>query len=275
MSLRNNTIIKYKKISSRICTQTKFNIYQETSFCTCKAGSLTIEAAVIIPLAVGFLVCVLYFFRVIQVQATVEEALIYVGRMIAVESSIVSSEEALFLSAEAGIKTALKKSVVIDNYVENGVWGVSLLRSKFQGEDIVLCAEYKVRLPVKFFGIDSITLSSQNAFRKWIGDIKGEEDYVYVTSNGEVYHTNLDCPSLSLSIKQSLTSKISNCRGKDGQKYYPCSACVRRETGVVYYTDYGTLYHEVLDCSALKRTVKKIAISEIGGKRQCMFCLGL
>ena len=53
---------------------------KETSSYAFRKGSYTIEAAVVIPLAAGFLVSMLFFFRIIQVQASVDEALIFAGR---------------------------------------------------------------------------------------------------------------------------------------------------------------------------------------------------
>ena len=90
------------KISQRICTQTKTIRNQETSLCIHPEASLTIEASVVVPLMAGFLAIILFFFRIMQVQAIVEETLIYTGRCVAVESSVVSSEKALYLSAEKG-----------------------------------------------------------------------------------------------------------------------------------------------------------------------------
>ena len=80
--------------SSRIrCTH-----IQEASFCTCKKGSLTLEATVVLPLMAGFFISILFLFRVLMVQAAVEEALVYVGRVIAVESCVFDEEGTLYIS---------------------------------------------------------------------------------------------------------------------------------------------------------------------------------
>lgn len=228
----------------------------------------------VIPLTIGFLVCILFFFRVIQVQAAVEQALIDAGRAIAVESSVVDSEEVLLVSAEALLLTSLQHDPVVESYVENGVLGIWLLESDFSGEEIVLRAEYQIKLPVSFFEVEDISLVSENSFRKWIGNSgrATEGEWVYITPNGLVYHTRVDCRSLDLSVKSAIGTTISQLRGKDGQKYYPCSRCMQEELGNVYYTDYGTLYHGDVSCGALKRTIQKVSIREVGGRRLCSYC---
>jgi len=267
--------MQYKnKISLRIRTQTKMKKNQETSFCAWQRASMTIEASFIVPFMAGFLAIILFFFRVISVQAAVEEALIYAGRCVAVESCIVSSEEALFLSAESLFRMMVDENEIVNNYVENESWGISLLKSQFTDDEIRLCAEYSIKLPVSFFDIKRIHLLSVNCFQKWVGnkELGQEGEWVYITQKGTVYHTSMKCRTLDLSVKTALLSEISGYRGLDGQKYYPCACFKEDDNQMVYYTDYGTLYHQSLKCSSLKRTVKKIHISQVGARHICSFC---
>lgn len=262
--------------SPQIRTRYKYITSKGTSLYTCHKASLTVEAVIVIPLMVSFLVIFLFFFRVLQVQVAVEEALMYAGRQVAVESSVVSSEEMLFVSAEARMLAALSETPEVDEYVENGILGISLLQSEFDGREILLRAEYTIPVPVGFFGLKDIELVSENRFQKWIGNSIDNEngDGVYVTKNSEVYHSSLSCRVLDLSVKTVIFSEVENLRGLSGQKYFACSRCVEtsNKSVYVYCTDYGRLYHEDIKCSALKRTVEKISIEEIGGRRQCSFC---
>jgi len=262
------------QISLRICTQTKTTQNQEASLCTPISASLTIEASFIVPLMAGFLASILFFFRIISVQVAVEEALIYTGRCVAVESCVVSSEDALFLSAESIFRMAIAESAVVDSYVENKAWGISLLKSDFTGDEIWLRAEYAVKLPVSFFDFEYISLASETGFQKWIGNraLGNVGEWVYITETGSVYHTNIGCRVLDISIKTTLLSEIGDYRGANGQKYYPCRRCKKEDSQVAYYTDYGTLYHQNIACSSLKRTIKKIRFDEVGTRRICSFC---
>ena len=253
-------------------------IDKETSFCTCHKASLTLEATIIIPVMAAFLITILFFFRIIQVQMAVEEALIYAGRKTAVESSIIDSEAAQFASAEAFLLLALKDETVVQRYVQNGSLGVVLLGSDFTGNRIVLQANYWVKLPITMFGIEGISMWSRNVFYKWVGDMPVSnaegETWVYATPEGEVYHSIDSCQAITLTIHNTYRSFVGNLRGVNGQKYYACSYCVAENTDVsiVYYTEYGTLFHENLNCKHIRRTVNKVALSEVKDRRPCSYC---
>lgn len=252
------------------------NIDQRASFCTCRKGSYTLEAAIVIPLISMYLVTLLFFFTILKIQCTVDEALFYAGRKTAVESSVVESDELLFLSAETYMLYALHDSPLIERYIKNGIWGIGLWKSFFYEDEIFLCAEYTVSLPFSFGKLGEIQLTSQNRFRKWPNSQILEEsaDYVYITPHGEVYHANLNCRSIRISVKSSTMDEIPYLRGKDGQCFYECSRCEWKtdKKERVYYTDYGTLYHKDIACSAIKRTVEKIKLEDIGGRHPCSFC---
>ena len=102
-------------------------------------------------------------------------------------------------------------------------------------------------------------------------------EYVYVTKTGQVYHASLSCRVIDLSIKSTSLDGIPALRGKNGQKYYECSRCKWKDDKKerVYYTDYGELYHKDIACTALKRTVEKIRLEDINGRRPCSFCYAL
>jgi len=274
MSLWKKLLFYKYMCSPQICTQYKKD--QRASFYICQKASFTVEASIIVPLCIGFLSCFLFFFRVIQVQTLVEETLIYVGRQVAVESSVIESKEGLFLSVEALFLNCLKDEPIIETYVKNAEMGICLLSSTFDGEEIVLHADYQMKLPVGFFEINSLSLSSENRFRKWTGNESAEEggEWVYITPDGTAYHSSAKCQSLDLSIRRAMMEEIENLRGKNGQKYDACSRCLKekRNGGYVYYTDYGRLYHKELSCSALKRTIHKIKKSMIGNRTPCKYC---
>jgi hypothetical protein len=266
--------ISIKKTLSR---HQSYNILinKETSLYIFQKGTLTVEAAVAIPLIAMVLVCVLFFLRIIQVQAAVDEALFYAGRKVAVESSITDSDAALFLSAKLYTLQILEEYECIEDYVEYKSLGISLLNSDFSGEDILLRAEYSMKLPVDFFGWGKIDFWQQNTFKKWTGDgVVEAGEYVYVSKSGEVYHKSINCRSIDLSVQQTSYHQIESLRGLDGQKYYACTKCVKKlsPTDKVYYTEYGTLYHGDISCSALRRTVNKIPISDVGDRRKCSYC---
>ncbi len=265
------------KSSKNTRTQNKyFSLnFKGTSLFACRKGSFTLECAVIIPISAGFLASILFLFQVIRVQAIVEEAALYTGRIIAVESSVVSDEKALFLSTEGLLLLKLQEEGVLP-LINNGLLGINIVASDFQGEYINLKINYFMKLPVSFWEIKNIELSCENRFRKWNGNLTkaGEGNWVYITEHGKVYHVREDCQAIKLTIMNSNIGEVEKLRGKDGQKFYPCSGCVehRLEGLVVYYTNYGVLYHESIYCSALKRTVYRVPETEVSGRKLCSFC---
>lgn len=275
---------KFKPIKDTISPRTRIQTIQiaskETSFCACLKASLTLEAAVVIPVMMGVFVSLLFFFRMMQVQALIEDALMYAGRKVAVESSIVTSDETLFLSAEVFMVAALKDEEIIERYVKNGIWGITLLGSSGDEETLCLKANYCIKLPISLFGIHEIWLWNQDIFHKWVGSQnsleKEEEGWVYVTTNGAVYHSSLHCRVLNLSVKKVSVEKVKEIRGASGQEYVACYRCAegRSDLEMVYCADYGTLYHGSLDCAFIKRTIRKISISDVANKRPCSFCYG-
>ncbi len=87
---------KIKSLSDRINSYVliiqSLQINRGTARYTCIKTVLTIEAAVVLPFFVCFLVFILYFFRILQVQAGVSQALQYTGRQIAAEYNVQTAE---------------------------------------------------------------------------------------------------------------------------------------------------------------------------------------
>lgn len=251
---------------------------QKMPSCTCLKASYTLEAAVIFPLVAVFFVFILFFFRVVQVESQVKAALYYSARMSALASSANDSSVVSVATAEVLFRSRISDSKHIDTYVRGGRYGVSLLGSKMDGDDVSLKAKYKVKLPVSFFTVDGIWIEDYSNSRKWTGKNPGEkmDPYVFYTDYGSVYHLSEQCNYLDLSIKSIKWSHVGASRNKDGMKYHACccSADKKTEGSTVFITDYGMNYHGKLGCSKLKRTVHKVHKSEVDGKNLCSKCKG-
>ena len=276
--------MSFCKNYSRTCTKSAFpkttmkngRSCKKAPLCTCHRGSYTLEAAVVLPLMAGFFAAILFFFRVLQIQTQVQESLIYASRRTACEASCTESPAVLWASAEAYFRSEIGKYELPKRYVNGGTPGISLMQSNVSNCYIGLQADYQINLPIHFFSVDGVRISQKSNSRKWTGDADDgiQEDYVYVTENGTVYHKNRMCPYLDLSIRAVDAAGLDDLRNKSDHKYYACSECVAKEvhSGMVYITDYGTCYHTSLTCSGLKRTVYIIPLSEVGGKGPCSKC---
>ncbi len=242
--------------------------------CACKKGSMTVEAAVIIPLVAGFLACFLFFFRVMEVQTQVYAALSYASRRTASAAKVTSDTEA-FLLAEGYLKKELGKQKLVGRYVSGGAMGVSMAGSSFAGENVDLMATYYMKFPVGFFQKKGIAMRARSKSRKWIGKSAIDEEAeacVYITPEGKAYHKSTDCHYLKLSIREVERQQVEKLRNKNDHRYLPCEVCAKQNSSKVFITDYGEAYHENKECLGLKRTIMEVKISEVGGRKPCSKC---
>lgn len=264
---------KKHKIQNKISLPVK----KKTPSCICMEASYTAEVVVVIPLFVAFMVVLLFFFRVLQVQQevgcalqeTAKEMAIYAYAENTLSPDSIIEAKLLFLRKCKGGKA--------EEYVDGGKMGISLLNSELAGEYVDLKAEYAFSLPVGFFGMQKIFICQRAKCRKWTGRLAaggGEDTFVYVTPNGEVYHRNKNCRYLDLSVHQVWSRQIFGLRNKNGEKYYACEKCMQSSEVYdrVYITDYGNRYHGKPDCRELKRTIIAVRISETGILRPCSRC---
>lgn len=100
------------------------------------------------------------------------------------------------------------------------------------------------------------------------------EKMVYVTDSGTVYHRNLGCSYLDLSVNQVSGSSVLGAENKYGEKYTACEICSRNQkpSGTVYITQQGNHYHNLSTCSGLKRSVRMVKESDASGMAPCSRC---
>ena len=245
-------------------------------------GSMTLEMVVVLPLVAMFLVFFLFLFRVLWVQESMEEALLYASRVLAVtcsdETEKESSIQTVYLvKAQLLLQKGLKDSGCPVEFIRGGSGGISLLTSDCTGDEIILNATYEMRVPCPLIGNYSYHLMQCARSRKWIGNHSLEqdetdEDWVYITPRGEAYHRSLSCNYLDLSIRAVNQRALSTQRNSSGKIYYRCETCGSGASGTVYITNYGTRYHSKLSCSGLKRTVYMVKITQTGGRHACGKC---
>ena len=255
---------------------------KETPQCICREGSVSLEAAFVIPCLVCFFVTILFFFRVIQVQLAIQEAADHTAGKLAVYMAAGYEKERwekksavrLLLTKE------LEKSGVSDTYLKGGESGIKIGESDWSKEDISLKLKYRFRCPIRFFGLLELSSSSVAVTRKWTGWIDTEDNrdtsdlWVYIARTGSTYHKSDDCTHLTLSIQSVEESSVKNLRNENGGKYKKCKFCakVNNKWNHVYITNQGDRFHYDLNCGGIKRTVSKIRLTEAGGRKPCSRC---
>lgn len=158
-------------------------------------------------------------------------------------------------------------------YVTEGILGA-------EEDTIYLQRVKKIESPFPLLSTPDCRLHIKCVVKPWTGyDVtKGkdrieEEQIVYMTEHGSVYHKNRSCTHLSLSIQAVAFSGVSSKRNESGEYYYPCEYCSEdRMVTVVFITSYGNKYHSTTKCQGLKRTVRMLKLSEVEGIPLCSKC---
>lgn len=149
-------------------------------------------------------------------------------------------------------------------------------------EEVTLPDIYTYKPIGGLISLPNVWMYNQVTVHAWTGregevffdDEEESEEMVYVTESGSVYHTDLGCTYLNLSVNQIPGSAIENSRNNYGEKYEACTCCSAGEdpAAMVYVTKTGNSYHNLETCSALKRTVRMVKHSCAEGLAACSRC---
>ena len=248
---------------------------------TRKKGSITVEAAMAVPIFFFATLTLVLLLELLSVQTAVRSGLQEAGKKLAVQA--VEVPAVIPSNLERDVVNSIGAERLERSIVEGGSSGINCNQaylSPFTGIGEIQ-ASYQVRIPVPGFSIAPIFYKETMRIKAWTGYEAGgfgEEDdqIVYVTDTGVVYHKNPHCTHLDLSIHAAASSELNSLRNESGGKYHACEKCVHGSSmgGSVYITDQGDRYHNSLTCSGLKRTVYTARISEVPGKRACSKCGG-
>lgn len=209
------------------------------------SGSMSVEASLAVPLFLFFFINILSTILFFHTYATNLEELHQQGRQLAM------------LAYAAG---------------ENAGTGDELIR-------LVKPARLKALSPILSY--PGTTVTSCCYMRVWTGydvtkggrdNAEGEEIYVYIAEHGTVYHMTEECSHLRLSIELVAKSEVGRLRNASGGKYSACEKCAGAAAGAVYITREGDRYHNTINCSGLRRSVRCVPLSEVGGLPPCSRC---
>lgn len=207
-------------------------------------ASLTIEAALVLPLFFFGLITMISFMDVYKLQTE------HLSRL---------CEQA----KEAGMYA----------YTPDG-----------EGAEEITLPDFYVYKPISpGIPLPAIWMHNTVKVHAWTGSIhksaggeNGEkaEKMVYVTESGTVYHKNLNCSHLKLSVVKIAGNSVSGMRNEYGEKYHACEGCSRGQKpgGSVYITKSGNRYHNKKECSGLKRSVRLVKESDVESMHACSRC---
>ena len=174
-------------------------------------------------------------------------------------------------------KERLERSMIV-----GGATGLDCSESRVDWNTSVieLSVSYDMEIPVLLFRIPIVSKEDALRVKGWTGYASGmeegtEEELVYVTDYGLVYHKDKNCTYLDMSVRAVDADKMEDTRNKAGGKYYACVYCKNKNPDTYFYfvTNYGDRYHSTLTCSRLKRNIYAVPLDEVYGKGGCSKCV--
>ena len=241
------------------------------------SASVTVEAAMAVPIFFLAVVCLIYLLELMAVGTAVRSGLQYAGKRAAQEAAM--APVIMPSRLEADVVKSIGAGRLERSLVEGGSSGIHCAQSYMSpGTGIgQITARYQIRIPIPMFSVSLIPYEETMRIKGWTGYEKGafggtDEETVYVTETGLVYHKDYHCSHLDLSVRMVSGEDLPGLRNESGGKYYACEHCKGVSGGAVYITDTGDRYHSSLSCSGLKRTVYAVPLSEVAGKGACSRC---
>ena len=257
----------------------RFQRFKRASFClSARKGVITVEAALAVPLFFLAVLALFYMIEVMSIRTIIRSGMQYAAKEAAEDiylNPVVTpgSLEADIVSSIGGER--LERSIVVD-----GSSGIHCEKSRMSAITgiLELRADYQIRLPIPVFLASPINMEESMRMKGWNGYTRfglgqENEETVYVTENGMVFHRDYHCNYLELSIRMVPYSMVDDLRNESQGKYHACERCVHGgAASEVYITEYGERYHNSVSCSGLKRTIYASPLTEAVGKGACSKC---
>lgn len=251
-------------------------------------GSATVEALLILPVVLFFILSVGWMADIIGIHSELGGVVNRVGNGMVIYSHAYNSlteeniGETEFGPAvmSIGLSEGYLRSEIVKTRAGEKITDLVCAFSSITDEEIHLSVTYKVEPPMKIPGFNGIFLKNSFYSRPYTGyhhdeteDSDEDDEIVYITRTGTVYHTVTDCRALKVTVDTVGWSQISVERNNDGAKYYPCEKCAGSgQAGMVFITPYGNRYHFDRDCHEINSVWYAVPHSKVKERRKCKFC---
>ncbi len=248
------------------------------------SASLTVEAALVLPLFLFAGVLLMMPFRILDTERQMQAIVMSVGEDIS-QTAYLSPEEggwagsaAAFAYAEAAVR---KKAGGLP------IQGLTLAGSSLleDGETVDLVVNYQMKLPFSVIGMAGIKRVNRCWLRAWVGSdggLSGErpgageekDPVVYVGKDSTRYHNSSFCHYLYNRLSAVPAGSVGDYRNDGGRRYTPCARCGHTAGGMVYILPYGEHYHGSRGCTAITAYVRAVRRSEVEHLGACSYCSG-
>lgn len=291
------------------------NLWKRVFLFTSLKGSLTIEAALVTTMFMYMTIAIIYFLVILNTNLSIQINMNNVVKELTkniyyydlINTNLHKSEvdkiikdkvndklsktngeriEEINLNIKDGIidtylygklLSSIGTNNIRNSHIIGGVGGISTVNSKYNDETecIDMVTEYIMRIPILIN--QKIKIVQRSKMRAWTGsDMTKDANKVYITKNGQVYHTDKNCKHLKLKITKTTYDQIKMLRNNYGQKYTQCKICKNKdvnELSIVYVTPSGQCCHTDLNCSGLTRRIITIDITQTEKLKECKDCM--
>ncbi len=260
-----------------------------------KRGSMTLEAAFVLPFFLFAVINILYTVSMIGTQSRINAALHQTGNKMAFAGYAYERTVGSVLPdslANVALTSIYARGQVLEyvgadylnqSCVAGGSGGISFAGSSVMedGDIIDINVSYRVKPFAGIMGFDGFAMAQRYYGKAWTGydvtqhvsNMEQEDPMVYVTKTGTVYHWDRNCTYLNPSVKSVSAETVGDMRNQSGEKFYSCETCGGyRGVGQVYITKYGSSYHSMINCVRLKRTIYTVPLSQTDGRGGCSKC---
>lgn len=264
----------------------------------------TFEASLVLPVIICVVCAFLWFFVVFKVQMELQNAMREVSYELSEYAFLYeevrnfSNEKKEYVKLEdsgierwlvGGITEAYIESSIVQiigaeseiwKYISGGCGGIeieSFLRIPDKEGMIDLVLVYEMKNPFLPQAVGTTKYVQRSGVRAWTGYgyyEEGEEtedqNVVYITEYGKVYHITKNCTYLDLSIVCLPYIDIPVIY--NGKVYMECSICMMGDGESIYVTETGERFHWNISCRSLRRRIYEVPIEKAGGYAPCSRC---
>ena len=258
----------YNQIQSTQASDNDKKIYcKRASQCVSNRGSVTVEAALVLPFFFFVLYAILLISQFLMTEDRIHVALVETGRVLAGEEE----ERVTFARAQLELRKQVKSHNL--SMVSGGVSGISLGSSRLPNNqhEIELHADYRMKVSVPFLFTVSVPVQVTVIQRMFDGchitdtsEGRGG-DYVYVAEYESVYHTSSQCTHIAIRL---IPAKDASALAGKRQ----CEFCKNYNEAGEYVSLTGDCVHQNPQCSRIKRTVYMIEKDKAGNLPLCSRC---
>ena len=239
--------------------------------CNNSSGSATVETVLVLPIFLCAVTVFLMIGQCIITEGKIQHAVTKTADICSREKELNKSPNVFLTFYSVFDMSPGDRSCITGDEA-----GIQLSLEELDGgERIQVKAVYRLRIAVLFFGKFSFVKRAVSVRRVFCGytphgeQESGEDRIVYVAKNGEVYHTNLSCSHICLSISGEKATQIIN-----SSRLQACEKCIGKgeKPSRLYITVFGECFHSTLNCSGLKRSVTAVQLSKVKNMRMCTRC---